>query len=121
MVFGQIVWYFLTRVQFEFLLTVPVRWLPAVGREIDGVTVAPALNRFMLLVLAGAVAAGLGRLVFWYWGLMQLSREEAVAVVTDTGWYEGRRELAAQERRRGAAKAEADRRGIGTVPTEGSP
>jgi hypothetical protein len=121
MVFGQVAWYFLTRLQLEFLLAVPVRWLPAVGPVSDGVTVSPVLNRFLLLVFAGAVAAGVGRLVFWYWGLMQLSREEAVAVVTDAGWHEGRWELAAQEKRRGAAKAEADRRGLVTDPPEGTP
>jgi hypothetical protein len=120
MIFGQVVWYFLTRLQFEFLLTIPVRWLPGFNREGDGVTVAPVLNRFMLLVFAGAVAAGVGRLVFWYWGLMQLSREQAVAIVTDAGWHEGRWELAAQERRRGAAKAEADRLGLVTDPPEGA-
>ncbi|HEY2784843.1 MAG TPA: hypothetical protein VGJ05_07695 [Fimbriiglobus sp.] len=121
MAFGQLVWYVLAHVQFDFLLTLPLRWVPDYGRDFEGISIGPALNRFVLLALAGMVAAGTGRLVFWYWGLLRLSREEAVATVTDAGWHEARRELATQEKRRGAAKAEADRRGLLTEQLEGAP
>ncbi len=121
MVFGQIAWYFLAHIQFDFLLSLPLRWVPDFGREFEGMNVGPALNRFILLALAGMVVAGTGRLIFWYWGLMQLSREEAVATVTDAAWHEARRELATQEKRRGAAKMEADRRGLLIDQPEGAP
>jgi hypothetical protein len=118
MVIGQIVWYLLTNLQFQFLDDVPIRWLPAFGGEADGVTINPLLNRLILLLLGGAAVAGTARLAFWYWGLMQISGEEAVAIVTDAGWHESRWELAALEKRRGAAKA-ADRRGLLTIVPEG--
>jgi hypothetical protein len=120
MLVGQVAWFLLTRVQFEFLSTPPVRWLPLFGQS-DGVVVNPLLNRLMLLVFVGAAATGTARLVFWYWGLMQLSPEEAVAITTDAGWHESRPELASQEKRRGARKAEAERRGLVTEQPEGVP
>lgn len=118
--FGQVVYYLITHVQFDFLRRVPLRWVPPFGREFEGIDVHPVLNRFMLLALTGLTAAGVGRLVFWYWGLLQLSHEQAMAVVTNSGWHESRRELASQERRRGLAKAESDRRGLFTVTTDGA-
>ena len=45
-----------------------------------------------------------GRFAFWYWGLLQLGRDQARMIVVDTRWGEDRRELSRQEKWRGAQK-----------------
>jgi hypothetical protein len=91
---GQLVWLFVTSVEFDPDRTIPLRlaegprWLT--GPPADGVS--PALRRFLLI--SGLVFFGtlLARLVFGYWRLRTMTPAEGGMLLQDAAWNETRRE-----------------------------
>jgi hypothetical protein len=98
---AQFAWLILNSVSLDFSQFPPIR--PGVTDEErrmlpEGRTIyARVASRWVLFVLVSGVTVFLVRLGLWYWRLLTLTRDEARLIVTDTSWYEMRREAARQE------------------------
>ena len=105
---GQFLWFAITcfRVDFEAVPPLVYR-LPNWGyrQDYDPLFIVDYLSRFLLALGFFLTVALAARFAFWYWGLLQLRRDQARLILVDTQWAEDRRELDRQEKWRGWQKS----------------
>ncbi len=112
---GQLLWLVATKLKVDFRNGFPLRPFNNLTEEsgytqdyqgnlIDPGALTNSISRFMIVA---AVVLGLAFavwLVFWYWRLHVMNRDEARAVCLDTQWTTNRREYNRPEKWRGWAK-----------------
>jgi hypothetical protein len=108
---GQLMWFLLSRLQFDFSQWFLVTFLPRFGGP-SGIAYPEPMARGILLVVSVGVSVFVLRLASWYWGLMQLTPDEARAIITDGAWHEARHELCALERKRAVKIATEERKAM---------
>ena len=114
---GQFLWLAITFLRLDFGKTLPLTYVvptETVNRRFDSrgrayleedpLFIADYLSRFLLALSFFLVVALAARFVFWYWGLLQLQRDQAQMILVDTQWSEHRREMSRQEKWRGYRK-----------------
>jgi hypothetical protein len=98
--FGQMLWALVVNLEPHFGVDAPLRWKPSPytsQRAAAPSTQSAELSRFLVLIFAVALVAGVARLAFWYLRLCRLTPLEARLILVDTQWQENRRELARLE------------------------
>jgi hypothetical protein len=97
--FGQLAWWLIANLEPHFGADAPFRWRPSaqVLFRSEPSTQTAELSRFLVLVFALALVAGVARLAFWYLRLRGLTPTEARLILLDTQWQDNRRELARLE------------------------
>lgn len=116
---GQMLWLFVTKLKVDFRKDVPLRWhngfLEELGERYEPGDLPNSLSRFLLTAsVMLAVSIGLW-LVFWYWRLWTMNRDEAKAACLDQEWTTSRREYNRPEKWRGWMKQKM----AGTLPKKG--
>lgn len=107
---GQLTWFLVTSLEVAPVKPLPLAWTDARPAFSEPPRFLPPwASRFYVII--GMLFAGtmLARLVFGYWRLRTLGREEASMFLLDQGWRETSRERQRQEKWRawGRARAEA--------------
>jgi hypothetical protein len=116
---GQLFWVVVSRLKLDFRNPFPLRrhfsQLEEMGYAMDADSVPNGLSRF--LIAAGGVlgAAFVVWLVYWYWRLHAMNRDEAKAACLDQQWTTNRREYNRPEKWRGWQKQKL----AGTLPKKG--
>lgn len=102
---GQLLWLFATKLKVDFRSPLPLRpvsgMLEENGSYRDPEMVPNSLSRFLIVT---AVILGVSFalwMVFWYWRLHAMNRDEARAACLDMEWTTARRELNRPEKWRG--------------------
>ncbi|MCU0704544.1 MAG: hypothetical protein MUF18_11255, partial [Fimbriiglobus sp.] len=116
---GQLLWRLVTKLKVDFRRPFPVRFFNSLTEEAGVLTddemLPNALSRFLLA--AGVIlSATFGLwLVFWYWRLSVMNRDEARAACLDMEWATARREFNRPEKWRGWMRKKT----AGTLPKKG--
>jgi hypothetical protein len=93
--FGQVVWYFTTHLEIDVLASFPLQWgghdryAAFHHRRLD---LTLWHTRLIVLLGLGFFGSLLGRLIFGYWRLRQLSAAEGAMILQDSEWSETHRE-----------------------------
>lgn len=116
---GQLFWLVVAKLKVDFRNPFPLRpfnsHLEQMGFAVDAETLPNGLSRF--LIAAGGVlgVAFFVWLVYWYWRLHAMNRDEARAACLDQQWTTNRREYNRPEKWRGWQKQKL----AGTLPKVG--
>jgi hypothetical protein len=102
---GQLLWLFATRLKVDFRNPVPLRFVSGTLEE-NGIYTEPefvpnSLSRFLLVAGVILTVSFVLWMVFWYWRLHAMNRDEARAACLDMEWTTARRELNRPETWRG--------------------
>lgn len=116
---GQLVWLVVTRFKLDFSNGFPLRPFNSSAEEtgdpMGGEWIPNSISRFMI---AAGIVLGVSFalwLVFWYWRLHAMNRDEARAACLDMEWTTNRRALNQPEKWRGWMKQKL----AGTLPKKG--
>lgn len=102
---GQLLWLFATKLKVEFRFSFPLRFMAGTMEE-NGYPTEPesipnGLSRFLITAAVFLAVSFVLWLVFWYWRLNAMNRDEARAACLDMEWTTARRELNRPEKWRG--------------------
>jgi hypothetical protein len=117
---GQVLWYLITGLQVVPGDFFPLRFEEPTRRfSFAEESVSPAATRFVIVTGMIVFPALLARLVFGYWRLRVMNRDEAGMIVQDAGWDETRRDLTRAEVWRKWGRERAARRPARRRPANG--
>lgn len=116
---GQLAWWLLTHVRVDAGRGFSLVWTDAGVIRSSGSPglLSAAASRFVLLTAVVFVTAALAQMLFWYWRLRRLTRDEGRMILQDELWTENRRELSRLETWRAWAKNRTRRKARNLPPT----